>query len=130
MKEVEKKLGDLEEVLRADQTKHAKLEAEYEILQAKHQNFMDSFKPEDKEKYLRMAKQTLALLGSQADLEQSLLVPLTQQYPMVLVQPMVVKDLMFRKVMPVVPDLKSWTVPQKIIWISLLWKLRQHIVSN
>ena len=34
LKEVEKKLGDLEEVLRAHQTKHAKLEAEYEILQA------------------------------------------------------------------------------------------------
>ena len=122
LKVAEKKLKEMEVVLRAQEDKYGKLEREYEALQKKHTDFLDSFKPEDKDKYLRMAKHTLALFGNQSEVVESQLVPLSQQYPMVTVQPMVVRDLtamlqsakensyVFRKVMPIlIPELSDWT---------------------
>jgi hypothetical protein len=122
LKVAEKKLKEMEVVLRAQEDRYSKLEREYEALQKKHTEFLDSFKPEDKDKYLRMAKHTLALFGNQSEVVESQLVPLSQQYPMVTVQPMVVRDLtamlqsakensyVFRKVMPIlIPELSDWT---------------------
>ena len=66
LKVAEDKLVDMQTVLNAHSHKYSELEKKYATLQAKHTEFLDTFKPEDKEKYLQMVKNTIALFGNQS----------------------------------------------------------------
>jgi hypothetical protein len=76
IKDLKEKLKTMNRLLDSKDQKFKRLEEEFLALESKHIRFMNSFNGVDKEKYIKMAKQTLAIFGTQADVEESHMVSL------------------------------------------------------
>jgi hypothetical protein len=76
VQDLKEKLKTMSTLLDSKDQKFKRLEEEFLALESKHIRFMNSFNGVDKEKYIKMAKQTLAIFGTQADVEESHMVSL------------------------------------------------------